>query len=82
VFLWLLSNNKILTRDNLNKRKPLLDTCCLFCIEKESICHLMFDCCVAKCLWGDLNSLFGWNVDYNFVVGMLIIILKPLFVSG
>lgn len=26
----------------------------------------MFDCCVAKCLWEDLNSLFGWNVDYNF----------------
>jgi hypothetical protein len=48
VFLWLLSNNKLLTRDNLNKRKHLLDTCCLLCTGNESICHLMFDCYVAN----------------------------------
>jgi hypothetical protein len=58
VFLWLLSNNKFLIRGNLNKRKLLIDTCCLLCIENESICHLMFDCCIAKYLWGSELSLW------------------------
>jgi hypothetical protein len=29
-FLWLLSKNKILTRDNLEKRRPLDDNTCVF----------------------------------------------------
>ena len=38
VFLWLLANNKLLTRDKT----------CFFCSEHESVHHIMFDCCVAK----------------------------------
>jgi hypothetical protein len=30
VFLWLLANNKVLTRDNLVKRRPVNDKTCLF----------------------------------------------------
>jgi hypothetical protein len=33
IFLWLLTNNKILTRDNLAKRKYVEDLTCLFCSE-------------------------------------------------
>ena len=43
IFLWLLSQNKIMTTDNLRKRgmpKPL--ECCL-CKEFESVAHLFFD---------------------------------------
>ena len=47
-FLWLLSNNRLLTRDNLAKRRELNDPTCLFCNEKESITHLFFQCCVAS----------------------------------
>jgi hypothetical protein len=48
IFLWLLAKNKVLTRDNLAKRKKLDDLSCLFCTESESVSHLFFDCCVAR----------------------------------
>jgi hypothetical protein len=35
VFLWLLFNNKLLTRDNLNKRQEVLDLCCVFVWRKK-----------------------------------------------
>jgi hypothetical protein len=41
-FLWLLSKNKLLTRDNLEKRRQLNDMSCLFCSENESVHHLFF----------------------------------------
>jgi hypothetical protein len=48
IFLLLLAKNKVLTRDNLAKRKKLDDLSCLFCTESESVSHLFFDCCVAQ----------------------------------
>jgi hypothetical protein len=36
-FLWLISKNKILTRDNLEKRRQVEDSSCLFCDENESV---------------------------------------------
>jgi hypothetical protein len=47
-FLWLLSNDKLLTRNNLEKSRKVEDLTCLFCSENESIAHLFFDCAVAK----------------------------------
>jgi hypothetical protein len=44
-FLWLLSKNKLLARDNLDKRRKLEDRTCLFC---EEVHHLFFCCVVAK----------------------------------
>jgi hypothetical protein len=31
IFLWLLANNKVVTIDNLSKRRELNDVSCLFC---------------------------------------------------
>lgn len=48
VFLWLVSQNKIMTRDNLKARgipKPLE---CELCKEIETIKHLLFECIVAR----------------------------------
>jgi hypothetical protein len=39
-FLWLLSKNKLLTGDNLEKRRQINDRSCLFCFENESDHHL------------------------------------------
>ena len=58
IFLWLLSNNKILTRDNLAKRKNVDDKTWLFCNEPISVCHLLFDCVVAKVCWSYLANIF------------------------
>ena len=43
LFLWLLSKNKLLTRDNLAKRRPVEDNTCLLCGERESIIHLFLN---------------------------------------
>jgi hypothetical protein len=50
IFLWLLANNKILTRDNLAKRRHVEDMSCLFYTEPELANHLFFKCCVAQFL--------------------------------
>jgi hypothetical protein len=54
IFLWLLANNKTLTRDNLEERKRLEDKRCLFCNELESVSHLFFlVLCCSMCLEGN-----------------------------
>jgi hypothetical protein len=40
VFLWLLANNRVLTRDNLVKRIYVPDLSCLFCCGLETVHHL------------------------------------------
>jgi hypothetical protein len=71
-FLWLLTNNKVLTRDNLLKRRELNDVSCLFCTENESVNHLFFGCCVAKVLWHNLSIMFDKSVgnDFESVAGL------------
>ena len=65
IFLWLLSQNKVMTTDNLRKRgmpKPL--ECCL-CKEFESVTHLFFDCIVANQMWSTVQEVFGVEIcDY------------------
>ena len=56
--LWLMSKNRLLTRDNLNKRKKVEDLTCLFCEEQETVHHLFFDCVVVKQLWSVLANIF------------------------
>jgi hypothetical protein len=69
IFLWLLSNNKTFTRDNLEKRKKLDDNRCLFCNEPESMSHLFFECCVARLVWSEIaeNSGKGIGTDFESV---------------
>ena len=73
-FLLLLSNNKVLTRDNLAKRRELNDPTCLFCNDKESFTHLFFQCYVASNVWkyisGWLNK--GVGVDFESVASLWI----------
>lgn len=58
-FLWLLSKNRLLTRDNLSKRKKVEEPTCLFCNEHETVNHLFFECVVAKQLWCTLSEILG-----------------------
>lgn len=68
IFLWLLSKNKVLTRDNLAKRRAVSDKTCLFCNDPESVCHLFFDCLVAKRLWLAIAEILELRHDWNFEV--------------
>ena len=68
-FLWLLSCNRLLTRDNLKKRRDVSDPTCLFCSEQESISHLFFECIVAVNVWRIISEVLGVDVgsDYESV---------------
>jgi hypothetical protein len=59
IFLWLLANNKTLTRDSLAKRKNLEDMTCVFSKKNEYVHHLFFCCCVAKVIWNELSNMLG-----------------------
>jgi hypothetical protein len=59
-FLWLLSNNRLLTRDNLEKRQKLDNNRCMFCDEKESVEHLFFSCVVARQVWVVVSEIVGF----------------------
>jgi hypothetical protein len=66
IFLWLLANNKTLTRDNLAKRRKIEDPSSPFCREDESVAHLFFNCCVAKEMWREFAEILGVPVVVDF----------------
>lgn len=65
-FLWLLSKNKVLTRDNLSKRREVKDPTCVFCNEVESVKYLFFDCAVAKQVWKVISEVCDRTVGTSF----------------
>jgi hypothetical protein len=68
-FLWLLCQNKLLTRDNLGKRRPVGDPSCMFFNENESVFHLFFGCAVASRIWELVSRVVGISMgnDYESV---------------
>jgi hypothetical protein len=65
VFLWLFAKNKILTRDNLSKRKTVDDLTCIFCSESESLAHLFFQL-LCVCSDVDHSEMVGTQVGQDF----------------
>jgi hypothetical protein len=66
IFLWLLSNNKLMTRDNLEKRNMGKPTQCEFCGEPESITHLFFDCIVAREIWTSVSMFLKVQIGTTY----------------
>jgi zinc-binding in reverse transcriptase len=58
IFLWLTQQNKILTKDNLLKRKWKGDPKCVFYDSLEIMDNLFLHCTVSSCLW-------SWICRYN-----------------
>ena len=66
IFLWLVMNNAILTKDNLIRRKWAGNPTCHFCDKEESISHLLFQCSTAKAVWAVVAYALGAdNVPRN-----------------
>jgi predicted DNA-binding transcriptional regulator len=51
VFMWLVTQNKILTKHNLVKRGWVGSTLCTMCDETEIVSHLFLLCNFAKQIW-------------------------------
>lgn len=66
-FLWLMFNNKTLTRDNLSKRRKVQDLNCLFCLEVEYVQHFFFDCAVAKQCWATISVAINVDLECSLV---------------
>uniref|UniRef100_A0A2N9FKE1 Uncharacterized protein n=1 Tax=Fagus sylvatica TaxID=28930 RepID=A0A2N9FKE1_FAGSY len=59
-FMWTVALGKVLTADNLRKRKiVIISWCCMCKVDGESMDHLFMHCLVAKELWDTILSLFG-----------------------
>jgi len=61
IFIWLLTNNAILTKDNHLKRKWSGSPSCAFCNQDENANHLFFTCPVAKVVWAVITRVLGAN---------------------
>jgi hypothetical protein len=44
----------------------IYDTTCIFCIEKESICHLFFGCVVAKRAWNIASNTLEMDTGTDY----------------
>jgi hypothetical protein len=58
IFMWLLEQKAILTKDNMLKRKWQRDPGCYFCGNHEDCDHLMFTCPVSRVIWGVITTCF------------------------
>lgn len=56
VFMWLLTHNKILTKNNLQKKGWHGNTSCHFCSIRENVAHLFLNCSRARHIWFWMGS--------------------------
>jgi hypothetical protein len=61
IFLWMVSSNAILTKDNMIKRKWVGDPACYFCPSEETTSHLFFQCSTARAVWATVAVCIGAN---------------------
>lgn len=66
VFLWLIIHSKSLTRDNLDKRRPVADPTCFFC--RTGIYTIsIFYCIVAQKTWSIITEILNIHVPCSFM---------------
>lgn len=61
MFLCLLENQAILTKDNMIKRKWKGEPECYFCSHPETQTHLMFECSGMRVVWSVVALCFNFN---------------------
>jgi len=69
-FAWTAALGKILTLDNLRKKRVIvIDRCCMCKMTGETVDHLLLHCEVARALWYVILSRFGlsWVMPFRVV---------------
>jgi hypothetical protein len=69
-FAWTAAQWKILTLDNLRKKRVIvIDRCCMCKMNGESVDHLLLHCEVARALWNAIFSRFSlsWVMPLRMV---------------
>jgi hypothetical protein len=61
IYIWLVEQKAILTNDNMIRRKWQGDPGCCFCGMPENCDHLLFECPIAKVIWGVTTICFQQN---------------------
>jgi hypothetical protein len=59
IFIWMVAQNAILTKENMIFRNWQGDPACYFCGDPESVSHLLFQCPISKVVWGVLAICFN-----------------------
>jgi hypothetical protein len=59
IFMWLVDQNAILTKDNLTKRNWHGDKRCYFCHTDENVSHIFFECPTTKYMWNLVSIVVG-----------------------
>jgi hypothetical protein len=54
---------RIQTVDNLRKKEWKRDEKCKFCLEGESVNHLLFECSLAVYVWAMFREVLRWNAS-------------------
>jgi hypothetical protein len=62
IFMWLVAKRAILTKDNMIIRKWQGDPGCYFYGAGENVDHFLFQCPVAKVVWGIIAMCFHQRV--------------------
>jgi hypothetical protein len=60
IFLWQIFNQLQCAQSLCKRRWKGGDKCCL-CGGTESVNHILFDCIIARMIWGFLREIFKWN---------------------
>jgi hypothetical protein len=59
IFMWMVAQRAILTKDNLIARNWQGDPNCYLCGSIESVDHLLFQCPISRVVWGVLAICFN-----------------------
>jgi zinc-binding in reverse transcriptase len=65
VFMWFVTQNKILTKHNLVKRGCVGSTLCTMCDETETVQHLFLMCNFAKQIWFWMGKCQQYYIYWN-----------------
>lgn len=61
IFLWLAWRDRIQTTQQLKRRNWDGTDDCKFCLEEESVNHLLFQCPIARIIWCWIRDSLGWS---------------------